>query len=159
MTVRRASFSAAQSMAENPLEQGDRTPGLAVNHIPLHLRQDSRSKESLAPTTPRSSIESQGVAPFAQRKQFPENLHFAPPFVPPALQDRLDPEQHLVGQRARLGHDVFALDAGQPHQHQLRQRPQRLLRPLHRHLAPSQPRLSSAAPLFHGISLLSRQRR
>lgn len=78
MTVRRASFSAAHSMAENPLEQADRTPGLAVNHIPLHLRQDSRSKESLAPTTPRSSIESQGVAPFAQRKQFPENLHFAP---------------------------------------------------------------------------------
>ncbi|KAM0456770.1 hypothetical protein ACHAPV_007060 [Trichoderma viride] len=65
-------------MAENPLDQGDRTPGLAVNHIPLHLRQDSRSKESLAPTPPRSSIESQGVAPFAQRKQFPENLHFAP---------------------------------------------------------------------------------
>jgi hypothetical protein len=65
-------------MAENSIDQGDRTPGLAVNHIPLHLRQDSRSKESLAPTTPRSSIESQGVAPFAQRKQFPENLHFAP---------------------------------------------------------------------------------
>ncbi|KAM0525320.1 hypothetical protein ACHAPE_000020 [Trichoderma viride] len=65
-------------MAENSIDQGDRTPGLAVNHIPLHLRQDSRSKESLASTTPRSSIESQGVAPFAQRKQFPENLHFAP---------------------------------------------------------------------------------
>ncbi|KAL7898305.1 hypothetical protein HDV64DRAFT_32085 [Trichoderma sp. TUCIM 5745] len=78
MTVRRASFSAAHSMAESSPDQGDRTPGLAVNHIPLHLRHDSRSKESLASTTPRSSIESQGVAPFAQRKQFPENLHFAP---------------------------------------------------------------------------------
>ncbi|UKZ87337.1 uncharacterized protein TrAFT101_003145 [Trichoderma asperellum] len=69
-------------MADNSIDQGDRTPGIAVNHIPLHLRQDSRSKDSLsdkAPTTPRSSIESQGVAaPFAQRKQFPENLHFAP---------------------------------------------------------------------------------
>ncbi|KAL7923307.1 hypothetical protein ACQKWADRAFT_326188 [Trichoderma austrokoningii] len=62
-------------MADNSIEQGDRTPGIAVNHIP-------RSRDSLsekASTTPRSSIESQGVAaPFAQRKQFPENLHFAP---------------------------------------------------------------------------------
>ncbi|KAM0265395.1 hypothetical protein ACHAQJ_000237 [Trichoderma viride] len=69
-------------MADNSIDQGDRVPGIAVNHIPLHLRRDSRCKDSLSDktsTTPPSSIEGQGLAaPFAQRKQFPENLHFAP---------------------------------------------------------------------------------
>ncbi|KAL7797401.1 hypothetical protein V8C37DRAFT_309524 [Trichoderma ceciliae] len=82
MTLRRASFSAAHSMADNSIDQGDRKPGLAVNQIPIHSQRDSRSKDSLGDkslSAPQPSIESQGLAPtFGQRKQFPENLHFAP---------------------------------------------------------------------------------
>lgn len=82
MTLRRASFSAAHSMADNSIDQGDRRPGLAVNHIPIHLQRDSRSKDSLSDkplATPQSGIESQNLsATFGQRKHFPESLHFAP---------------------------------------------------------------------------------
>lgn len=64
-------------MAETPTDQGDRKPGLAANHIPIHLRRDSRSKDLLGdkPTSaPQTSIESA----FGQRKHFPESLHFPP---------------------------------------------------------------------------------
>ncbi|KAH6606133.1 zinc finger domain-containing [Trichoderma cornu-damae] len=81
MTLRRASFSAAHSMADSSIDQTDRRPGLAVNHIPIHLRRDSRSRDALGDkpaTAPQSSIESQGLATaFGQRRHFPESLHFA----------------------------------------------------------------------------------
>ncbi|KAL5083781.1 hypothetical protein Trisim1_000908 [Trichoderma cf. simile WF8] len=82
MTLRRASFSAAHSMADSPIDHADRRPGLALNHIPIHVRHDSRSRDSLIDkplTVPHSGTESQGLsATFAQRKHFPESLHFAP---------------------------------------------------------------------------------
>lgn len=82
MTLRRASFSAAHSMADSPIEHADRRPALALNHIPIHVRHDSRSRDSLIDkplTVPHSGTESQGLsATFAQRKHFPESLHFAP---------------------------------------------------------------------------------
>ena len=82
MTLRRASFSAAHSMAENSIEQGDRRPGITVNHIPLHLQRDLRNKDSLNDkplAAPQSGSESQSLsATFGQRKHFPESLHFPP---------------------------------------------------------------------------------
>lgn len=82
MTLRRASFSAAHSMAETPIEQGDRRPGITVNHIPLHLQRDSRIKDSLSDkplAATQSGNESQSLSvTFGQRKHFPESLHFPP---------------------------------------------------------------------------------
>ncbi|OPB36814.1 hypothetical protein A0O28_0058940 [Trichoderma guizhouense] len=69
-------------MADSPIDHADRRPGLALNHIPIHVRHDSRSRDSLIDkplTIPHSGTESQGLsATFAQRKHFPESLHFAP---------------------------------------------------------------------------------